>query len=62
VLALDALAALRAAGGGLGDARGLLERADRLMPSAGHRLADSDRLDADRARSFIEAAATSSPA
>jgi predicted ATPase/DNA-binding SARP family transcriptional activator len=62
VLALDALAALRAAGDGLGDARGLLERADRLMPSAGHRLADSDRLDADRARSFIEAAATSSPA
>jgi predicted ATPase/DNA-binding SARP family transcriptional activator len=62
VLALDALAALRAAAGDVEEARGLLERADGLMPSAGHRLADGDRPDADRARSLVEAPATSSPA
>jgi tetratricopeptide (TPR) repeat protein len=54
VLALDALAALRAAAGDVGEARELLERADALMPSAGHRITATDRLDADRARSLLE--------
>jgi predicted ATPase len=58
VLALDALAAVRAAAGDLDDARRLLDLADALMPSAGHRIADSDRLDAHRVRSLIETAAS----
>jgi hypothetical protein len=61
VMALDALAALRAAADDVGEARELLERADALMPSAGHRIAATDRLDADRARSLLEPAATSAP-
>ena len=58
VLALDALAAIRAAAEDVSAAIGLLARADALMTSAGHRLADSDRLDARRARTLIEAAET----
>jgi predicted ATPase/DNA-binding SARP family transcriptional activator/tetratricopeptide (TPR) repeat protein len=61
VLTLDAQAALSAAVGRVGEARGIVERADALMPSAGHRIAESDRLDAARARSLIEAAAVNSP-
>jgi hypothetical protein len=36
----------------IGEARELLERADELMPPAGHRIDVRDRLDADRARSL----------
>jgi tetratricopeptide (TPR) repeat protein len=61
VLTLDALAALRAIEGAIGDALDLLDRADALMPAAGHRLVDRDRLDAIRARSRLASATASSP-
>ena len=52
VLALDAMAALRAAAGDPGQSRRLLAAAGDLMPAA-HRLADVDRRDARRARALL---------
>ncbi len=55
VLALDALAGLRAAAGDLVGGTELLDRADALMAAPGHKLTEGDRLDADRARSLLDA-------
>ena len=56
VLALDALAGLRADAGDIIDGNELLERADALMAAAGHRLTEGDRLDGHRARALLDAA------
>ena len=53
VLALDALARSAAHGLRRGEALDLLDRADRLLPSAHHLLGDADRLDAHRARRML---------
>jgi tetratricopeptide (TPR) repeat protein len=53
VLALDALARASAVGDHLTAAQELLERADRLMPSARHLISDADRIDATRARALL---------
>jgi hypothetical protein len=53
VLALDALARARAVGDHITAAQELLERADRLMPSARHLISDADRIDATRARALL---------
>ena len=55
VLALDALAGLRAQAGDSSEANELLVRADALMAAAGHRLTEGDRLDAHRARALLDA-------
>ena len=54
VLALDELAAVRAASGKLALATVLLQRSDALMVSAGTTHHDTDRLDARRARSLLK--------
>jgi hypothetical protein len=53
VLALDAVAALRAEAGDPAQARRFLTEAGDLMPLTTHRLADVDRRDARRARGLL---------
>lgn len=53
VLALDALAAVRAQSGERAEAFSFLQRSDALMVSSGAMLRESARLDARRARSFL---------
>ena len=53
VLALDAVAALRASAGDPEPARRFLAAADELMPLTTHRLAEVDRRDARRARALL---------
>jgi predicted ATPase/DNA-binding SARP family transcriptional activator len=59
VLALDALAATHARSPEPNQAVAALARADALMPAAGHRLVEADRMDATRARSLLRSAGTS---
>jgi tetratricopeptide (TPR) repeat protein len=54
VLTLDALARSHAAAGELDRARELLAQADDVMPVAAHLIFDSDRIDAQLARSLVE--------
>ena len=56
VLALDALAGLRAEAGDISESNEMLDRADALMAAAGHRLTEGDRLDGHRARALLDAA------
>ncbi len=56
VLALDALAGLRAKAGDIIEGNELLERADALKAAAGHRLTEGDRLDGHRARALLDVA------
>ena len=53
VLVLDALAQVAAQAGDLAGAADRLAAADRLMPTAGPRLSEGDRLDARRARAAL---------
>jgi tetratricopeptide (TPR) repeat protein len=53
VLALDALAGVESRAGDLTTALDLLARADELMRSVGHRLAEHDRIDARRTRARV---------
>jgi hypothetical protein len=55
VLALDALAGIESRAGDLTTALDLLARADELMRSVGHRLAEHDRIDARRTRARVRA-------
>ncbi|HEY5149340.1 MAG TPA: tetratricopeptide repeat protein [Mycobacterium sp.] len=56
VLALDALACLRAEAGDIIERNEMLERADALAASSGHKLTEGDRLDGHRARALLDAA------
>jgi hypothetical protein len=60
VLTLDAIARIHAEQGRTGDARKMLDTADRAMPAAHHLVSDSDRIDRDRARSLLELGAEGS--
>jgi tetratricopeptide (TPR) repeat protein len=55
IMAMDALARTAATAHDLVPARGLLEAADDLMPSARHLLGSADRVDAEHARTLIAA-------
>ncbi|MEQ1702909.1 MAG: transcriptional activator domain-containing protein, partial [Ilumatobacteraceae bacterium] len=55
VLALDALASVESKSGDVTTALELLARADELMGSVGHRLAERDRIDARHARERLQA-------
>ena len=59
---MDALARHAANDHHLAEARGLLDAADDLMPSARHLLGSADRLDADHARTLIAAGSMASDA
>ena len=61
VFALDALAGINARAGNIVAAVDLLARADELMQSLGHRLAEQDRIDARRARELTSAGVDSRP-
>lgn len=61
VLALDALAGIESRSGDLTTALDLLARADELMESVGHRLAEQDRIDARRATELTSAGVDSRP-
>ncbi|MEV4514274.1 BTAD domain-containing putative transcriptional regulator [Dactylosporangium sp. NPDC049525] len=54
VLALEALARCHAEHGSIGDARALLDAADRLMPAVRHLVTDVDRIDGARARFLLD--------
>jgi hypothetical protein len=54
VLTLDALARGHAVAGQWDQALGCLAQADEIMPSAAHLIFDSDRLDAQTARTLVE--------
>jgi len=54
VLTLDALARSQASAGELDRALDLLAQADDIMPAAAHLVFESDRIDAQLARNFIE--------
>jgi hypothetical protein len=56
VLALDALARGHAQTGDLAEARRVLDAADQLMSDAQHLIDDTDRIDGNRARSFLDVA------
>ena len=55
VLALDAQAGIESRAGNRSVALELLARADEVMGSAGHRIAEHDRIDARRAHALVGA-------